>query len=175
MKASELLTKIALLITGFALWYNGFWGFFSSLILTAFLIFISFARDASLKKRGIERWFLNFGQLWILAYILLFSLIYSINLLIGGHWVLKPSLIPLGATNVAGLIDIISIGSDFIVTTITDILFGDDDNAKVVSTKTCNKCGATNDSEVTVCWNCHNTGNPIDFSSVLGDNNYQHD
>lgn len=172
MKTNEMLTKIALVISGLAFWYNGYLGFVSAFLITSFLVFISFARDASLRKRGLERMGVNYGQLWLIACFLLFSLIAAINAAIGGHWILKPAEIIIGASLVSAFVNAWCIFGEFCGEVVSNTLFPDENQNSMPQTKTCNKCGAKNNLDVTVCWNCHNTGNPINHGANMNSNNY---
>jgi ribosomal protein L40E len=136
------------------------------------LIFVSFARDASLRKRRIERIGVNYGQLWLIACVLLFSLIATIRAMIGGHWILKPAEIIIGASLVSAVVNAWCIFAEFCAQTVSNTLFPVEEQNSMPQTKTCNKCGAKNSLDVTVCWNCHNTGHPIDHSADMNSNNY---
>jgi ribosomal protein L40E len=79
----ELLTKIAIVGTGWGFYHEGLLSFKVSAASVCVGLLLSFGRDQSLRNRGIVRLVPNFGYVWAACMIMLLSTLWAVEMLIG--------------------------------------------------------------------------------------------
>jgi ribosomal protein L40E len=79
----ELLTKIAIVGTGWGFYHEGLLSFKVSAASVCVALLLSFGRDQSLRSRGIVRLVPNFGYVWSASMIMLLSTLWAVEMLVG--------------------------------------------------------------------------------------------
>ena len=79
----ELLTKIAIVGTGWGFYHEGLLSFKVSATSVCVGLLLSFGRDQSLRNRGIVRLVPNFGYVWAASMIILLSTLWAVEMLVG--------------------------------------------------------------------------------------------
>ena len=79
----ELLTKIAIVGTGWGFYHEGLLSFKVAAASVCAGLLLSFGRDQNLRNRGIVRLVPNFGYVWAASMILLLSTLWLVQVLVG--------------------------------------------------------------------------------------------
>jgi len=79
----ELLTKIAIVGTGWGFYHEGLLSFKVSAASVCVALLLSFGRDHNLRNCGIVRLVPNFGYVWAASMIMLLSTLWAVEMLVG--------------------------------------------------------------------------------------------